>query len=412
MKKDKGITLIALIITIIVMLILVGVTLSVALNGGLITKAQEAKKQTIEAQEKEQIEFALAEWKMTKDQKDAPTFEEFLKGIFGNDNVIAGGEQNEYIVTFPETGNQYKVKDDGTITSSKGIIIAPDKLTLTLEEGKEVTQEISATLNGIKGEIKWTNSEDSIAKISSDTGETVTVTAVSKGETTITASCGNYSAQCIVKVVESIPIGSYIKYNVEYDDIYIDEKHYSDEDGWRYLGRDESGNYLIVSTGVPLKLRYSGMSSMQYFNMWCGTDEQVKELYGSNLAGGVDNYEGVYAACGLMLNFEKLPYCNINNYPKWYSDNSKYDTVCGTVEGQGYLNPLGTVFRASDKLNEIEGVRCLNVDDIERACQACGVDRGGAFKEGYKDLKGKADGLFNQPGHTDLNWRIFPCYSH
>ena len=35
LKKQNGITLIALIITVIVMLILVGVTVNVALNGGL-----------------------------------------------------------------------------------------------------------------------------------------------------------------------------------------------------------------------------------------------------------------------------------------------------------------------------------------------------------------------------------------
>ena len=47
-KKERanGITLIALIITIIIMLILVGVTISVALNGGLIGKAQEARRGT------------------------------------------------------------------------------------------------------------------------------------------------------------------------------------------------------------------------------------------------------------------------------------------------------------------------------------------------------------------------------
>ncbi len=45
-SNAKGITLIALIITIIVMLILVAVTISVALNGGLIGKAQEARRGT------------------------------------------------------------------------------------------------------------------------------------------------------------------------------------------------------------------------------------------------------------------------------------------------------------------------------------------------------------------------------
>ena len=52
--KNKGITLIALIITIIVMLILVAVTLSVTLgDNGLITKAREAKIQTEIAMDKE-----------------------------------------------------------------------------------------------------------------------------------------------------------------------------------------------------------------------------------------------------------------------------------------------------------------------------------------------------------------------
>ncbi len=46
MKSEKGITLVALVITIIVMLILVGVSITVALNGGLFTKAREARDNT------------------------------------------------------------------------------------------------------------------------------------------------------------------------------------------------------------------------------------------------------------------------------------------------------------------------------------------------------------------------------
>ncbi|MBO4816501.1 MAG: hypothetical protein J5507_06410 [Clostridia bacterium] len=46
MKNSKGITLIALIITIIVMLLLVGVTINVAINGGIFEKAKKAAKLT------------------------------------------------------------------------------------------------------------------------------------------------------------------------------------------------------------------------------------------------------------------------------------------------------------------------------------------------------------------------------
>ena len=55
MKTKNGITLIALIITIIVMLILVGVTVTVAINGGLFKSAKEAAKGTTIARVKEQM---------------------------------------------------------------------------------------------------------------------------------------------------------------------------------------------------------------------------------------------------------------------------------------------------------------------------------------------------------------------
>ena len=54
-KNNKGITLIALVITIVVLLILAGVTIA-ALSGdnGILTRAKEAKEKTIKAQQEEQ----------------------------------------------------------------------------------------------------------------------------------------------------------------------------------------------------------------------------------------------------------------------------------------------------------------------------------------------------------------------
>ena len=51
---NKGITLIALVITIIVLLILAGVSVTMLTgNNGILTQAQNAKKETEEAQEDE-----------------------------------------------------------------------------------------------------------------------------------------------------------------------------------------------------------------------------------------------------------------------------------------------------------------------------------------------------------------------
>ena len=55
LKEQKGITLVALIITIIVMLILVAVTINVALNGGIFERAKTAQDQTRREADKEQL---------------------------------------------------------------------------------------------------------------------------------------------------------------------------------------------------------------------------------------------------------------------------------------------------------------------------------------------------------------------
>ena len=78
LKRNKGITLIALIITIIVMLILVGVTINVALNGGLFTKAEDAAIGTEKQAIYEQI---VSNMELTNDGKIS------VKGTF--DKVIA-----------------------------------------------------------------------------------------------------------------------------------------------------------------------------------------------------------------------------------------------------------------------------------------------------------------------------------
>lgn len=53
MKNQKGITLVALIITIIVMLILVTVSVTVALQSGLFNSAQQGASKTNQAQQQE-----------------------------------------------------------------------------------------------------------------------------------------------------------------------------------------------------------------------------------------------------------------------------------------------------------------------------------------------------------------------
>ena len=59
-RENRGITLVALVVTIIVLIILAGVSIAMLVGeNGIITQAQRAKEETEEAQEKEGIELAL-----------------------------------------------------------------------------------------------------------------------------------------------------------------------------------------------------------------------------------------------------------------------------------------------------------------------------------------------------------------
>ena len=107
MKTQKGITLIALIITIIVMLILVGVTVNVALNGGLFDAAKDAANKTEIAMEEEQLYVAAMAAIGTDGKVDYNKL---------NSNLPEGIVEESYgIYKSTKTGQRYKVNSNGTV---------------------------------------------------------------------------------------------------------------------------------------------------------------------------------------------------------------------------------------------------------------------------------------------------------
>ena len=111
MKKQNGITLIALIITIIVMLILVGVTINVALNGGLFTTAEDAVKQTQLEADKEQLMIAAIAAMETDGTLNTTKL---------NDNLPEGFTHSNGIYTSP-SGNKLAVDNNGNVSLYKTI---------------------------------------------------------------------------------------------------------------------------------------------------------------------------------------------------------------------------------------------------------------------------------------------------
>ena len=79
-KEMKGITLIALVITIVVLLILAGVSINLLLgDNGIITKAKEAKDSYSKSAVKEKVGFLLNEYEIDKATGENAEFAKFLR---------------------------------------------------------------------------------------------------------------------------------------------------------------------------------------------------------------------------------------------------------------------------------------------------------------------------------------------
>ena len=117
--KQNGITLVALVVTVIVLLILAGVTLNLLLGeNGLLNKAGKASDMQVAANEKEALQMALAELEIAKTKKEieeitAYILERQLKQDGYNVSVNSDGEV--YLVTFLDSKNIYVVDKMGNV---------------------------------------------------------------------------------------------------------------------------------------------------------------------------------------------------------------------------------------------------------------------------------------------------------
>lgn len=118
-KNNKGITLIALVVTIIVLIILAGISISLVLgNNGIITKTKDAKEDTVISQEKEQVELAYisAAVKKLGDNVDKDDLQEELDASVGNNKTdVTNDEDDTLNVLFKDTEHNYNV-DGGKVS--------------------------------------------------------------------------------------------------------------------------------------------------------------------------------------------------------------------------------------------------------------------------------------------------------
>ena len=154
LKNKKGITLIALVVTVVVLIILAGVSINAVLgDNGIIKKANQAASVTKEAEVKEAINRTILEFYLTNDYE---TLEDFLKakaedGSIDSVTKNADGtltvKKGEYSVTVENKTNSSGGSSSGGETQTPEITIGEAKVVANSDgTGSAITDTASVYL--------------------------------------------------------------------------------------------------------------------------------------------------------------------------------------------------------------------------------------------------------------------------
>ena len=294
MKGKQGITLIALVITIIVLLILAGVTIATLTgDNGLLQKATSAKEENEEAIALEKIKVEVAgsyglDGKIDKEQLNKNLSK--INGLIYNDSEINLNDSSKQISILPAivylNGNAFTISESGTVNRVAWIYDKADGSYINDKTGQKIK-----TGDRVKYEdMLQTVSDEAKTKLISD----------------LQTYSGNIDA----------------RYNTAQT---INQEKNSLQ--WRILDISDEKIELISAVPTESVLKFKGYDG--YNNMVYLIDEACSTLYNSD-KGTARNLK--------IEDIEKYIKYNYREYPNSSVDTGKYG---GTKE---YLTPIVTFF--------------------------------------------------------------------
>ena len=341
-KQERGITLIALITTIIVLLILAGISIgAITGSNGIIGQAQSAKEETEISQEKEIIDISTVE-AMGKNNRGNLEEEEFQNVLNSHTNgkveVIDIGE--EFEVLFEESNRYYTVDKNGNILDyTTGVIdSAPGDITKK-EDGTVLdgSEEHPYEINCIEDLVAFSNMVNKTGKVYQDGKliDAVDSKGIASGSNVILTRDLNFKSSA-----------SYIdSTRTDFGDIN---------------GDAGDGNALITEMTTGTGFPAIGKLSTSFSGVFDGGNHSIKNLYKSGLFGSIKSseiknitvygVEGVQNSSGIIERVENASVTSIINCIN-YMDVKSSDRSAGIV-----------VF-SNEKTIKI--INCINYGDIE-----------------------------------------------
>ena len=219
LKRNNGITLIALVVTIIVLLILAGISINMLTGqNGILNRATEAKNTTGEAQERENIQVAITSAQTEDFAKESEITDETLRkeirNTMGSDSNLSGTGPWVY----HGKTNNYIIEKDGSLSKK-----AP------AQEGTLAYMYEKALADGCdNGDGTCTNSEHL------HVGDYVNLTNPTEGSITIFASDSGMDNAVVSGVTDQT-------FNIAGNQL-----------NWRVLGENDAGEIELIA-GSPMK---------------------------------------------------------------------------------------------------------------------------------------------------------------
>lgn len=260
-KQEKAITLIALVITIIVLLILAAVSIAMLTGeNGIISNAMKAAEAQKRAEVKEKVELEVLGSYDDNGNFQMETLKENLKNHLGVDSIT---ENSDGSISFTLDGYEVTVKPDGKVEIEgeekkeeeppviqvTSIIVEPSQVTIKLGETRNINVIVEPS-NATK-ELKYTSTEEEIATVNNEG----IVTGKSLGTTTINVmdELSGIQGSCTVTVAGQAK--ELLKTNAEGTQDY-EKSPYVKYDGkiCRVLYNDEDHGLQIITADIVGKV--------------------------------------------------------------------------------------------------------------------------------------------------------------
>ena len=233
-KEMRGITLIALVITIVIIMILAGVTINLVVgNNNLFDKAKSTQKIQTVAGIKEALELEKVDIQVESKKVDLDTYLEQISTGKKNYNLSSKekvDEKNAEIIVNDEYKFLVKDKENGDVEIIYDGIAKADDLTISSKNGTYTypnSGTFEVTNNTSRGELTVSSDASNIATASID-GNTITVmpeTIAGKANIIVkSAANGEYAENKVIHVA-TVKNGTIELEAIPYDGVYDGQAH-------------------------------------------------------------------------------------------------------------------------------------------------------------------------------------------